>query len=174
MLRNGGLWVSVDVRDNWQKINKRPNQPGVDSGYRVEVVSGIEKPIITSVTSYGYEDNKNEQPSTRVKDLLGDLGLPTIHDRSNLAFPSNIMPPLTQPAFHPYVDTYLMNQLTRILQGKAPVDNTPYSWLEGELSSDRVPAGCWGPVRGQVLLRWGGAGVVGDGLGVRPSGRGNV
>lgn len=84
---------------------------------------GAEQPHITNVTPYGYQDGKNEVPHSGLNDLLQKLGMPEVPDRSSRKARNNS--PLTQPACYPQIDTYAMQQLSRIVSGKTPLTLLP-------------------------------------------------
>lgn len=166
LLRDGGLYVTDNVKAAWTSLVDRPNEA---PGWDLSVISGKNKPEVVNVTTYGYADNDNQNPNPELNELLRKLSLPEVPERTGR---KSQRPALTQPNPHPYVDTYLMNQLTRIIQAKDPVDTNTWSWLKGALADGDVPAGDWFPVDGQVNLDWFSADYLHDSIGVRPSGRG--
>ena len=182
MLRNGGLYINSEVQSSWQQITNPDNQPPI---WTLSVVSDTDRPVVTSVTSYGYTDDKNLDPSSELNSLLTNLGLPVIVDRNDQTPPRSGFlkkqpatagqpPALIQPAIHPEAEAYVTTQFSRIIQNQKPFDSETWSWLKGELSSGDLPVGRWNPVDGRVSLRWGSAGARYGGLGVRPSGRGRA
>ncbi len=165
ILLNGGLHVSDEVEETWVSLTKRGPQD-VDKYWKLEVISGKNKPEIMNVTSYGYTDKGNENASPALNELLRKLSLPEVPERTGRKSQRSA---LTQPNLHPYIDTYAMNQLTRIIQGKDPIDTNTWSWLRGAIDSGNVPAGYWNPVDGQVDLDRDYTGSFDGSLGVRPS-----
>lgn len=166
VLRGGGLWVADEVRNEWTELTNPDSQA---PAWKLEVVSSLERPKIVNITGYGYTDNKNENPSTDLNQILQVLNQAPITDRSGRKGQKQ---PLTQSNVHPSPDGYLMHQLTRIIQEKTPLDSSTWSWLNGTLNSGGVPAGRWDPGDGQVFLYWDRAGGLRGRVGVRPSGRG--
>lgn len=179
LVRNGGLWVAVEVQDNWATITEQGIQT---PGWNVQVSSARETPSLVNVTSYGYKDHNNTTPSPELNNLLSKLGQTLVPDRGGSQKPGRfgrpapaVAPPaLAQPDIHPEIEGYLTQQFTRIIQKEPPLDPNSWSWLKGELSSGHAPRGDWNPDSGQVVLNWDGAGSLVDGLGVRPAGRGQV
>lgn len=168
LLRDGGLWVSDPVKNNWSNLVK----PEAGEGWNLSVVSAKAEPHIVNVTGYGYGDEHNTNPHVKLNELLGKLGLPLLPIRVARKKNQPLAPPNTQPDIHPRIDTYAMHQLNRIVQGKDPLDVSGWSWLKGMLPDGLVPAGRWRPDDGQFDLRWDVAGGVSPSIGVRASGRG--
>ncbi len=168
VIRNGGLFVNDVVENAWKSLTKRDPQD-LGNDWKLEVISGLTEPKITNVTSYGYKDEDNLISSNALNLLLRKLDLPLVIDRNKVTIPHKPTPPLIQPNIHPNIDTYAMNQLTRIIQGKDPVDINTCSWLRGELPDGAMPVGYWFPFYGQIYLLWGGAELL-DHMGVRPAG----
>lgn len=187
VLRNGGLLLADEVKGGWQQITNPDNLPPT---WTLSIISATERPNITNVTSYGYTDQNNEQPSAELNQRLAELGLPPVPDRQPAAAPGSsgglfvsrrpapatpATPlPLEQPAIHPATEVYITTQFSRIIQHQKPLDSETWSWLKGGLPSGRLPNGYWRPVGGQVRLFWDAAGSLVGSLGVRLwlSGRG--
>jgi hypothetical protein len=82
VLREGGLYVDSELQNNWDALT---NPNGEAPRWRLHLLSGTEAPTVTSVTSYGYTDQENQTPSVELNQLLQDLGLPPIPDRTGAA-----------------------------------------------------------------------------------------
>jgi hypothetical protein len=168
VLRQGGLWVADDVKAGWQEITNPGNEAPT---WALDVISGTDRPQITSVTSYGYTDDKNQAPSPELNKLLKELGYSEVVERKSRR---NKDLPLVQPDIHPVAETYLTHQFNRLTTGQQPIDANTYSWLKGELPSGSLPVGSWHSIYGRVRLDWGSAGSRDDYIGARASGRGRT
>ncbi len=164
LLCNGGIIVKDGIlKDNWNKLVSTP----VNRGFRLEVVNGTSFPWITNVNPYGYQDSDNEVPNNKLNNLLSDLGIPEIPDLMTQS--ANGSTTLNQPECLPRVDTYLMQQLTRIASSKVPLDTRTWSWLKGVVVDDIFPGGSWESGIGAVNLYCGFASTNERNVGFRPS-----
>ncbi len=132
-----GLNVNSQIKYRWSALVADPSR----HSFRIDVISGASAPRITNVTSYGYVDQEKEIPHVDANKLLQYLGMPEAPNHAaRVASGSNF---LNQLECLPRVDTYLMQQLTRIALGKAPIDKITFSWLTGAIQGIYAISGSW-------------------------------
>ncbi len=166
VLRDNGLFINDQIMTEWNGILNK--HTGDSELFRIEVVSGTSFPRVTEVTSYGYKDSDNEIPHEGLNNLLRDLGMPEITDLMTQSASGTTT--LNQPECLPRVETYLMQQLTRIASGKNPVDKNSFSLLKGELHNEQIITGDFYGDLGYIRLSKDNIFALFDDVGVRPAG----
>lgn len=128
---NGGLWISEDAKNSWDKLQGTSNVVAINGqGWQVSVVPGTEK---TPVLDIDHNFTYGNEESDAIEKLVETLQLNMNDDVT-----------YEVEAAHPTIATYLTFQAIKKHMLQPLTDESTATWLDGEIvisSKVRSPVG---------------------------------